>query len=147
MALLENALSADDYDLLAAAEQLSAYLLSPDGQPLQRALVDQLVEELDELGAEGAMYVYRGLLALAGPLFGEVGTPWGAGGEECLVLKPAAQRSKSGGAPSDGKSGGGGSGGEGVAEGVAQGIAEGVAQGVAEGVAQGVAEGVAEEAK
>ena len=130
MALLENALSADDYDLLAAAEQLSAYLLSPDGQPLQRALVDQLVEELDELGAEGAMYVYRGLLSLAGPLFGEVGTPWGAGvGGVPGAEASSSTSSKSGGAPSDSKSGGGGSGGEGVAEGVAQGVAEGVAEG------------------
>ena len=67
-ALLDNAADTSEYDIVASIERLADYLLSPAGAPVLVTLTDQLVEELDELGAESAGYVYTLLSSLVAPL-------------------------------------------------------------------------------
>ena len=65
--LLEKASKSSDSDmnaLVSAVEQLADYLLSPEGEPALNSLKLQLVEELDELGAESASYVLQSLTSL-----------------------------------------------------------------------------------
>ena len=65
--LLEKASKSSDSDmnaLVSAVEQLADYLLSPEGEPALNSLKLQLVEELDELGAESASYVRQSLTSL-----------------------------------------------------------------------------------
>ena len=65
--LLEKASKSSDSDmnaLVSAVEQLADYLLSPEGEPALNSLKLQLVEELDELGAESASYVLQSLTSI-----------------------------------------------------------------------------------
>ena len=139
-ALLESAVGSTDYDAIAAAEQLAEYLLSPSGQPLQQVLVEQLVEWLDELGAESAEYLARGVVALAAPVLGEVGVPppsWAAAAPSARTGRGERAGGSSSGKGSSGKGGGGkggggssssggdGSGGSSSSQGSASGRADG----------------------
>lgn len=46
------------------AAQLAGYLLSEEGEPLLNALSDRLVEELDVLGADSAVFTYSAIVSL-----------------------------------------------------------------------------------
>mmetsp|Transcript_54864 Transcript_54864/g.90965 ORF Transcript_54864/g.90965 Transcript_54864/m.90965 type:complete len:754 (+) Transcript_54864:39-2300(+) len=64
-ALIENAAETNDYDALAAVEQLADYVLSPTANELLEQLVEQVIEALDQLGADTALYIYRAVIAAA----------------------------------------------------------------------------------
>ena len=71
--LLDNAAGSRELDLLAAAEQLSGYLLSPEGSPMLERLTDEIVDEIDTLGAESAAYLYQTFGSFAAQLVAEGG--------------------------------------------------------------------------
>jgi len=57
--LLEEANGTSGYDVASALDQLSAYLLSNDGEYIVNELTDQIVEAADTLGAETATYILK----------------------------------------------------------------------------------------
>ncbi|KOO29007.1 ABC-1 domain-containing protein [Chrysochromulina tobinii] len=69
--LLDNAAGTRELDLLAAAEQLSDYLLSPEGSPMLERLTDEIVDEIDTLGAESGAYLYQTFGSFAAQLVAE----------------------------------------------------------------------------
>ena len=71
--LLDNAAGTRELDLLAAAEQLSDYLLSPEGSPMLERLTDEIVDEIDTLGAESGAYLYQTFGSFAAQLVAEGG--------------------------------------------------------------------------
>jgi len=57
--LLEEANGTSGYDVASALDQLSAYILSNDGEYIVRELTDQIVEAADTLGAETGSYILQ----------------------------------------------------------------------------------------
>ena len=57
-ALIDAAAGASEYDLVSVLEQLSSFLLSSQAVLLLENLTEELVNSLDELGADTAYYVY-----------------------------------------------------------------------------------------
>jgi len=57
--LLEEANGTSGYDVASALDQLSAYLLSNDGEYIVKELTDQIVEAADTLGAETASFILQ----------------------------------------------------------------------------------------
>ena len=79
-ALLTQAAETAEYDALETLSQLADYLASDEGAPLQAALAEQLVDEIDALGAETAVYIYTALARLSAPLLATGGVGGGGGG-------------------------------------------------------------------
>jgi len=63
--LLEEAKGTSGYDVTLAIDQLSAYLLSSDGEPVLNEIADQTVEAADQLGVQSLSYLFRASRALA----------------------------------------------------------------------------------
>jgi len=63
--LLEEANGSSGYDVASALDQLSAYLLSNDGEYIVHELTDQIVEAADTLGAETTSYILKATTAFS----------------------------------------------------------------------------------
>ena len=90
MGLLENAAGSSEYDLVGSAEALADFVLLPESAALLDSLTDQLVDEIDEVGAESASYVFNLLTTLAAPFLGP-------GGAVAAAAAAAAARDAAGG--------------------------------------------------
>lgn len=63
--LLDEAKDSSGYDVAAAIDLLTNYLISSDGEPLLKDLSQQLVEAADSLGSESLEYLFKAASALA----------------------------------------------------------------------------------
>lgn len=63
--LLDKAKGSSGYDVTAALEQLTNYMISDDGLPLLKELADQLVEASDSLGIESLAYLTQASTAMS----------------------------------------------------------------------------------
>lgn len=63
--LLDEAKDSSGYDVAAAIDLLTNYLISSDGEPLLKDLSQQVVEAADSLGSESLEYLFKAASALA----------------------------------------------------------------------------------
>lgn len=63
--LLEEAKDAADYDVTAALDLLTSYMISAEGEGIVDEVANQLVEAADSLGSDTVRYVFEATRALA----------------------------------------------------------------------------------
>lgn len=63
--LLDKAKDSQDYDVSLAADQLTSYLLSEDGEVFLNELIEQIIEGVDSLGSDAIVYMLEASRAVA----------------------------------------------------------------------------------